>query len=84
MHTKKVSLTIAEDIIALIDSVSRDMGISRSKYVSLVLRERLKEEKEREIQQAYDDVFSDDEISREQLETSKWFEGLENRKGQEW
>jgi hypothetical protein len=28
--------------------------------------------------------FSDKNIAKEQLETAKWFEGSENKAGQEW
>ncbi len=68
----------------MIDSASKNLGISRSKYVSLLLKEKLQEERERKLKQAYDEVFSDDSICDEQLETSKWFEGNGKSEGQEW
>lgn len=84
MNTQKVSLTISKEIIHMIDSISKDLGISRSKYVSLVLKEKLREEKEKKLKEAYDEVFSDQSVKDEQLVTSKWFEGSGSKDGQEW
>ena len=41
-------------------------------------------EKERQIKEVYNRVFSDDSIKKEQLETSLWFDGAENKEGLEW
>ncbi len=47
MHTQKVAVTIPKDLMALIDEMSRNEGLSRSKYISSVLREKLESEKKR-------------------------------------
>ena len=39
MNTRKVAITIPNDIIAVIDKISKKSGVSRSKYISEVLRE---------------------------------------------
>jgi len=41
-------------------------------------------EKNKEIRQAYDEIFSDKLICKEQLETAKWFENTGDSEGQEW
>ena len=41
-------------------------------------------EKEKQMKAAYNQVFSDALILKEQLETASWFEGTGNRQGQEW
>jgi hypothetical protein len=41
-----------------------------------VLREIILQENEMMIKETYDRVFSDDEIRKEQLDMSKWFEGI--------
>ncbi len=84
MNTQKVSFTISKNIIRMIDVISKELGLSRSRYVSLLLEEKLQEEQERKIKKAYDIVFSDDSVCEEQLETSKWFEGGGQPEGQEW
>ncbi len=84
MSTQKVSITISKEILSLIDTASKELKISRSRFVSLVLKEKLLENRKRKIQEAYDSVFADSVIRKEQFDTSKWFEGLEDREGQEW
>lgn len=84
MNTVKVAITIPKDLVALIDLHSRQTHLSRSKYITNVLREKILEENEMMIKAKYDRVFSDAEIQKEQLDTSKWFEGTDVPEGQEW
>lgn len=84
MNTQKVAITIPKGLITLIDAISKQQGISRSKYISLVLGEKIMQEQHNNLQKAYDLIFSDDSIKKEQLETSKWFDAFENKEGTEW
>jgi len=84
MHTKKVAITIPSDLVIMIDDISRHLGLSRSKYISTVLREKVLSEKEQHIKETFNRVFSDDSIKKEQLQTAIWFEGTGNQGGQEW
>jgi len=84
MNTQKVAITVPMEIIALVDMISRQKGMSRSKYISTVLREKIAEERNRTVKEAYDRLFKDDEIRKEQAATSKWFEGSGTDEGQEW
>lgn len=84
MNTQKVAITVPNDIIAVIDKISKQEGISRSKYISRTLRDKIREEQEKRLTSAYNDVFSDESIQKEQLETSEWFEGSGDSEGQAW
>jgi len=84
MNTRKVAITIPADLVIMIDNISKQMGLSRSKYISTVLREKVLNEKERQIKDSYNRVFSDDSIKKEQLRTAIWFDGAGNQGGQEW
>ena len=84
MNTQKVAITMPKELIVLIDKISKQQGISRSKYISLVLGEKIKQERLNNLQKAYDLVFSDDSVRKEQLETSNWFDDFENKEGTEW
>ena len=84
MNTQKVAITIPADLVTIIDEISRQLGLSRSKYISIVLREKIISEKERQIRESYNRIFSDDSIQKEQLQTAIWFEGMGNQGGQEW
>lgn len=84
MNTQKVAITIPKNLIVFIDKVSKERGLTRSRYITTVLREKIMEEKKRLLKDAYDKVFSDETIQKEQLETAKWLEGTGNEGGQEW
>ena len=84
MHTQKVAITIPKELILMIDDMSKKKGLSRSKFISNVLREKLIWERNRHIKETYDQIFSDEFLREEQLSCAKWFEGLEIEEGQEW
>ena len=84
MNTQKVAITIPTDLLRSIDDISKQKGISRSRYISNLLREKVLDEKERQIKASYNRVFSDELILREQLETASWLEGTGSKEGQEW
>jgi len=84
MPTEKVAITIPSDLVSMIDDIRSKRGVSRSKFIALLLREKIMDEKAREIREAYDRVFSDESVVREQLDTAAWFEGSGKDEGQEW
>ena len=84
MNTQKVAITMPTDLVKVVDEVSRKKGISRSKYISVVLRERLISDRENQVKEAYNRVFSDTSIQKEQLETALWFDRAGGKEGQEW
>jgi metal-responsive CopG/Arc/MetJ family transcriptional regulator len=84
MNTQKVAITIPADLIVMIDDISKQKGLSRSKYISTVLHEKVLSEKERQIKDSYNRIFSDDSIKKEQLQTAIWFDGTGTQGGQEW
>ena len=70
MKTQKVAITIPIKILSLIDKVSRKMGLSRSKYISILLEEKLSEVMENQLKEAYDRVFADDAVRKEQIKNA--------------
>ena len=84
MNTQKVAITVPKDLIAIIDEISRLKGISRSKFISEVLSEKIRDEKDRQLREAYDRVFSDDAIRKEQIDTAEHSEGSGKDEGQRW
>ena len=84
MSTQKVAITVPTELVAIIDDISKQKGMSRSKLISKILMEKILNEKEKQIKAAYNRVFSDASILKEQIDTATWFEGAGNKKGQEW
>lgn len=84
MHTQKVAITIPKDLVTMIDDISKKRGLSRSKFISIILRDQLMSERNQLIKDAYDNTFSDESIRKEQHSCARWFEGLGADEGQEW
>ena len=84
MHTQKVAITIPKELVMMIDDIIKKKGVSRSKFISTILRETLMSQRNRHIKDAYDQAFSDESIRKEQLSCTRWFEGLGTEEGQEW
>lgn len=84
MHTKKVAITIPSDLLCTIDDIRSEQGLSRSKFITLLLRQKIIDERSRQIKQAYDRVFSDETVVKEQLDTASWLDGSGSDTGQEW
>jgi len=84
MRTEKVAITIPSDLVAAIDDIRSRRGISRSRFITLMLRQKVKDEQAREIREAYDRVFSDESMAKEQVDAAAWFESSGRNEGQEW
>jgi len=84
MHTQKIAITIPQDILATIDEISQGQKISRSKFISAVLKEKIQEEKNKQIRHTYDRVFDDETIRKEQMEWVNGVRGPESEEGVEW
>jgi metal-responsive CopG/Arc/MetJ family transcriptional regulator len=84
MNTEKVAITIPKDLLDAVDAISSERGMSRSKFISSLIREKLREQRNTHLKEVYDRVFSDETIRKEQLETARWFEAGQSDEGQEW
>ncbi len=84
MHTQKIAITMPMDLLATINEISKQKGLSRSKLISMILTEKIIAEKRKQVRDAYDRVFSDESIQQEQLNWTRWFEEAGSEEGQEW
>jgi len=84
INTQKVAITMPQILIKEIDKLSKKKGLSRSRYITQAVCEKIEDEKKYFITECYDNIFSDAEIRKEQLETARWFEGAGDEGGQEW
>ena len=79
MNTQKIAITVPSDLLELIDKTTEQRSMSRSKFISQLLREKLLEERNRQLKDQYDEVFSDSAVCDEQLKTAMWFDGTGSR-----
>ena len=84
MNTKKIAITVPEDLVMTIDLLCFESGVSRSKFITDILREKISKDKNDKIKTSYDRVFSDNTIAEEQLAMARDFEDSGKEEGQEW
>ena len=84
MNTKKIAITVPEDLVVTIDVLSREKGVSRSKFITDILKDKISKDNNDRIKAVYDHVFSDETIAKEQLATAREFEFSGKEEGQEW
>ena len=80
MNTDKIAISMPSDMLSVIDRIRTKRGVSRSKFITLLLREKLMDEQEREVREGYDRV-SDPAVAKEQLETAAFLDGTGRKKG---
>jgi len=68
----------------MVDAIRKDQGLSRSKFISTVIKEKISDERDRYLKEAFNRVFSEESIRKEQLDTARWFQASESEEGQEW
>lgn len=84
MTTVKVAITMPKELVREVDAVRKEEEISRSGYITRLVRKAVRAERKEKLKAAYDRVFSDPEIVKEQKEIALFFDNSGNHKGQEW
>lgn len=84
MNTKKIAITVPKELVMTIDVLSHESGVSRSKFITDILNEKITKEKNEQIKTAYDRIFCDETVAKEQLATAREFDSSGKEEGQEW
>ena len=81
MNTQKIAISVPADLVAKIDIISKQKGMSRSRFISTVLHEKVLNEEERQIKEVYNRVLSDDSIKKTASKHLYGLMGLETNRG---
>ena len=57
IHTQKVAISMPEVLVKEIDALSKRRGLSRSRYITQAVSEKIEAEKKRFITKSYDKIF---------------------------
>lgn len=71
MAVHKFALSIPRDVMAEVDGAARRRGVTRSRFISDVLRKVARARSDAEITRRLDEVFSDPAVAGEQRRTSR-------------
>jgi len=53
MNTQKVAIIIPKDLIMIVDNISQERGISRSKFITSIIKEKILSERDHKIKTIY-------------------------------
>ena len=84
MTTIKIAISMPKELVKEVDAVRKEEDISRSGYITKLVRRAVRDERKEKLKAAYDRVFSDPKIVKEQKETALFFDNSGKDKGQQW
>jgi hypothetical protein len=84
MAAKKLAISAPEEVIREVDHAAKRRGMTRSGFITDVLSRVARARTDAEITRRVNDLFSDPEIAREQVETTNKFRRIAPRRGAEW
>ncbi len=84
MAARKLAISVPEEVIRKVDQAAKRRGMTRSGFITDVLSHVARARTDAEIARRVNDLFSDPEIVRDQVETAKQFRRIAPRRGAEW
>ena len=84
MTTLKVAISMPEKLVNEVDKARKKESMSRSGYITRLVRQAIRNERQEQLKAAYDRIFSDPDVSDEQKTNAVFFEKVGNDRGQEW
>jgi metal-responsive CopG/Arc/MetJ family transcriptional regulator len=84
MAARKFAISVPEEVIHEVDQAAKRRGMTRSGFITDVLSQVARARTDAEIARRVNDLFSDREIAREQVETAKQFRRIAPHRGAEW
>jgi hypothetical protein len=83
MAVRKFAISIPEDVMQEIDDAANARGVTRSRFISEVLRRTAKALTDADVTRRLDRLFADPSVTAEQRRTARAFRAPSNR-GTEW
>jgi metal-responsive CopG/Arc/MetJ family transcriptional regulator len=84
MAVRKLAISIPEDVVREVDAAAKKRGMTRSGFISDILRRIARARTDAEIARRVNEVFADPEVAREQSETARRFSRNAPERGAEW
>ena len=84
MAARKFAISIAEEVMEQVDRAAKRRGVTRSRFISDVLRRVARARSDAEITRRVNAVLADPATTEEQRETAKSFQRARHPSGTEW
>ncbi|HEX7670200.1 MAG TPA: ribbon-helix-helix protein, CopG family [Polyangiaceae bacterium] len=73
MAAHKFAISVPEEVMAQVDEAAERRGVTRSRFITDVLRKVARAQTDSEITRRLDDLFGNPEVAREQRRVSREF-----------
>jgi len=84
MATRKLAISVPEDVVHDVDAAAKKRGMTRSGFITDILRRIARARSDAEISRRVNEVFADPEVAKEQAETARKFNRNATEHGTEW
>lgn len=84
MAVKKIAISVPEEVIEQVDRAAARRKMTRSAYISWVLRRIARARSDAEVTRQVNAFFADAELDREQRHTAREMARLRASEGTEW
>jgi metal-responsive CopG/Arc/MetJ family transcriptional regulator len=81
---RKFAISVPEDVMRQVDRAAKRRRMTRSAFISRVLARVARAQTDAEISRRVDELFSDAELAREQVETARAFRRSAPTAGAGW
>ena len=83
MTTLKLAIRMPEELVREVEEARKEESMSRSSYITRLVRQEVRRERQAGLKANYDRIFADPEIAEEQLNITRAFDWAGNDQGQD-
>jgi metal-responsive CopG/Arc/MetJ family transcriptional regulator len=84
MSVRKFAISVPEEVMEQVDEAAARRGVTRSRFITDVLRRVARVRSDAEVTRRLDQVFGDATVAREQKETNQALLSARRDAGSEW
>ncbi len=84
MPSKKLAISVPVDVVEQVDRAAKQRGVTRSRYITDVLRRVAAARRDAEITRRVNALFADPGLVEEQKKTARELAAIASRTGTEW
>src|SRR2546427_9510492 len=78
------AISIPAEVMQAVDRAARERGMTRSRFITEILRRVARAKRDEEISRRIDKALSDPRLTREQRSTASDYRRIQPRRGTEW
>jgi metal-responsive CopG/Arc/MetJ family transcriptional regulator len=84
MPVKKIAISVPPDVIRQVDLAARERGVTRSRFITDLLRKAARARSDAEVTRRLNELFADPEVAAEQRREARMWVQAMPKDGWEW